>query len=205
MWFEDCRNWEYKGHPQINSVADECALILDELKAAPAVHLSLLDDTRPAHLRVFSKVVPVACPYFAGNYRGLVLGCLANYTVRVGHHLGEPPNSVHTKMTEMHSDIAVAIVTTDAASTNPRHQFLAKVVELCAATLERFLTIHPYANGNGHMARLLVWVMLMRYGFPPVRWTLDERPPGYEDLIQQYRDGNHKPLKVFIYKAIIGA
>jgi len=209
MWVENCLNWEYKGHPKVSKVAAECEAILIELAQSPHLHYSSLGDTHSAHKRIFSSVAPVACPYLAGNYRGLVLGCLAGYSVKVGPHYGEPPNSVHTKMDDFHRELNVALGAADAVAAkvsnkDEKLRLLTHVVNLCATTLERFLTIHPYANGNGHIARLLVWILLLRYKFPPVSWTLDQSPPGYGDLIQQYRAGDQKPLKVFIYKSIIG-
>ncbi|QKO22612.1 Fic family protein [Rhodoferax sp. BAB1] len=202
--------WEYKGHPQFNSVVDECAAILDELKKDSQSHQGALSDTRPTHSRMFTKVTPAACQYLAGNYRGSHHPCLTTYRVQVGPHIGTAPIQVDAFMQAFHVDLAGALQKLDTAAADAKKpgekaKVLQKIVAVCAATLERFLTIHPYANGNGHTARLLIWILLVRYGRIPVRWTLEKSPPGYGDLIQKYRCGDTKPLMVFILSAIIGA
>ena len=77
---------------------------------------------------------------------------------------------------------------------------LIRCVQLLAAAFVYFLEIHPYANGNGHMGRLILIAGLRRQGLFIVGWPLHPRPadPPYSDAIKQYRSGNRAPLERFI-------
>jgi fido (protein-threonine AMPylation protein) len=74
---------------------------------------------------------------------------------------------------------------------------LARFVQVLCDLLNQFLLIHPFANGNGHVARLLVWVLATRHGFPPTTWPLDGRPP-YAAALMSYRDGDRRPLMALL-------
>jgi len=74
-------------------------------------------------------------------------------------------------------------------------------VTVCCRALEHFLRIHPYANGNGHAARFLVWAILWRYGYWTRRWPLDGSPP-YHALLSRYRDGDVEPLEKFLLACV---
>jgi len=63
-----------------------------------------------------------------------------------------------------------------------------------------FLTVHPYANGNGHSARLCLISILFRYGILLRGWHVDPRPadPPYSDMIKDYRDGNQTQFEEYV-------
>jgi Fic family protein len=69
-----------------------------------------------------------------------------------------------------------------------------------------FVTIHPYANGNGHAARLVVWALLLRYGFQPTGWPVDPRPIPADQYYLAYesfaREGKISLLASQILQAI---
>ncbi|UCE80678.1 MAG: Fic family protein [Methanobacteriota archaeon] len=55
-------------------------------------------------------------------------------------------------------------------------------VELAAGVHLRFVTIHPFADGNGRMSRLLMNFVLHRYGFPLLNITYEGRRGYYNAL-----------------------
>ena len=65
----------------------------------------------------------------------------------------------------------------------------------------RFVEIHPFADGNGRVARLLTNLFLMKYGYPPIVLKKGERKKYYSYLAKADR-GNLGPLANFIGKAV---
>lgn len=160
----------------------------------------------------FVDLTPPYCPYFAGQYRGDNFRCLEFYSVGlVGNgadpRVGYAPWTVDPFMSKMHADLAAAIREIDAhisSTDNPvdEETLIFWLVSLAASVLEIFLRIHPFANGNGHMGRALVWVLFARYGIFPLSWPLDMRPP-YDTALSEYRDGNRDPLLALIYQGVM--
>jgi fido (protein-threonine AMPylation protein) len=68
---------------------------------------------------------------------------------------------------------------------------LATLAEIVAKFFERLLLVHPYANGNGHAARILVIALFGRFGYWLKRWSIHPRPLGasYLDSLRAYRRG----------------
>ncbi|WP_342620821.1 Fic family protein [Rhodoferax sp. GW822-FHT02A01] len=208
MQHEDCNNWDYSKHPDIQTVVDSCTEILKELSADPLQHQPGLLDTRYLHRRMFFRTAPQACPCVAGNYRGSDFDCLRSYMVYFGTNFGTPPTSVSILMEDFHNELSVAVQQLDAiveksSLSKSKAGDLVKVVSVAAAMITRFFTIHPYANGNGHIGRLMVWILLARFNRTPVSWKLHKSPPGYGDLLNLYRAGQKKPLERFILQSVI--
>ena len=55
-------------------------------------------------------------------------------------------------------------------------------VELAAGVHLRFVTVHPFADGNGRMSRLLMNFVLNRHGFPPLNIPYEGRRSYYNAL-----------------------
>jgi Fic family protein len=66
-----------------------------------------------------------------------------------------------------------------AASTTPETAFTAH---------RRLVEIHPFNDGNGRTARLLMNLVLLRGGYPPVAVRLQDRP-AYIDALQHAQTG----------------
>ena len=69
-----------------------------------------------------------------------------------------------------------------------------------------FLTIHPYVNGNGHIARSMMWAVMGRYGFWPERCPIEPRTqdPAYIQTIRAYRTGHPEQLEDYLLNCILG-
>jgi Fic family protein len=66
----------------------------------------------------------------------------------------------------------------------------------------RFLAIHPFDDGNGRLARILMNLILMRHGFPPVVIKLAEREP-YVAALRQADGGESSTLVSFIAQNLL--
>lgn len=167
-----CVAWEYSeipGAPEI--VAKRCTDILLALRNGEFCHETLSRDTRPIHERMFRGCTPVGIPYYAGHYRGEPYPCLQVYNVMVRSdpRVGVPHDRVAHDMSNfadnnLRSGFAAAIVSFADARLSEA-QKLHFVVRFACKALEEFLRIHPYANGNGHMGRMIVWLILAAFGY----------------------------------------
>jgi hypothetical protein len=206
----DCpQNWEYTQHPRAAEVGVRCQAILVRLGRDEIDVTRGARDTHPFHAEMFNGLTPDRCPYFAGSYRGEGGRCLRHYAVRVpaDHRVGTAPSAVQREMANFTAQILNRGMKEVQASFDQPDGKLSSadklnnlVVYICRVLVE-FFRIHPYANGNGHIGRLIVWFLLVKYGYWPKRWPLDQRPP-YGQLIYRYRDGDHAPLHAFILSAI---
>ena len=72
-------------------------------------------------------------------------------------------------------------------------------IELAAIAHYKFVYIHPFIDGNGRTGRLLMNLILMKSGFPPVIIKKSERFVYYSHL-NQANSGDVRPLIRFIAK-----
>lgn len=66
-------------------------------------------------------------------------------------------------------------------------------VELAAIAHYKFVYIHPFIDGNGRTARLIMNWILMQAGFPPVIIKVEERLDYYETL-KMANEGDLRPF-----------
>jgi Fic family protein len=107
-------------------------------------------------------------------------------------------------MVELHAELIAtldALISSKSTSKWSEAEYLNLISKAVAMLMVLFLEIHPYANGNGHISRFLVWFSLIKLGRPPKRWSLHTRPP-YDTEIRLYREGFPEDLEIFILKAI---
>ncbi len=209
-----CPAWEYQtipGHADV--LRTQTAAVLSSLRRGTLDGKASARDTRNIHLALFSALVPVGFYYYAGHYRGEAYRCLQPYEVSVPSdpRVGYPPTEVALAMADLASLVEDGFAALDLAAQTPNAQvsdadkLLYAVVFTCRAFVD-LLTIHPYANGNGHAARFCVWAILGQYGYWPRRWPVEPRPPDppYSEVIKRYRDGDREPLETFVLKCIVG-
>jgi len=76
---------------------------------------------------------------------------------------------------------------------------------LASVVHNQFENIHPFADGNGRVGRLLLNNILLKNGLPPVNIDLKNQRQYYETLQEYQRRGNLRPtinLLIKEYKAI---
>jgi Fic family protein len=74
-------------------------------------------------------------------------------------------------------------------------------VELAAMLHHKFVHIHPFFDGNGRTARLVMNVLLLQKGYPLVIIQKVDRKRYYR-VLQEADGENYKPLVEFISKAV---
>lgn len=203
--------WEYKTHQHVSALPIRCEAVLNDIELGRLDIDNGLKNTKPLHKRIFENLTPPAQPYLAGNLRGEKFKCLRYLVVRVeaDKRVGVAPDRVAAEMANFNSNLvseglkalAVAFAIPDV-QLSPAEK-LNYVVKFSCRLLVQFLRIHPYANGNGHIGRLIVWLILVKFGFWPIDWPLDAHPP-YDELLSRYRDGDEQPLEDFVHRAIDG-
>jgi len=160
---------------------------------------------------MFSGLTPSPCPYFAGHYRGERFRCLEFYEVKIhgDPRVGVPPQRVMPDMSNLADNIVrVGLSALNAGFSLPDSRLspeekLYYLVTFACRVLVEFLRVHPYANGNGHMGRWIVWLILAKFGYWPKKWPLDTSPP-YDQLIELHRDGDPLHLETYVLDCVAG-
>ncbi|MBX5279771.1 Fic family protein [Rhizobium sp. NLR10a] len=169
-------------------------------------------DSRLVHSFMFNGLTPEHFDYFAGHYRGEEFRCLVTYEVGVpgDRRVGHPAATVPMEMNAFSLSIGKVIEQLDYhygvpnAIFSPAHKLI-RAIELAAAVFVYFLEIHPYANGNGHMARWILMCLLSRHGiYLNASFDLHPRPaePRYSQAIVQYRNNNKAPLHILLMECL---
>lgn len=74
-------------------------------------------------------------------------------------------------------------------------------VVLAAQAHHKLVAIHPFIDGNGRTARLVMNLVLFRYGYPPTVLLQANRRQYYQVLMQA-DTGRSEPLANFVGKAV---
>ncbi|VDK76447.1 unnamed protein product [Onchocerca ochengi] len=132
-----------------------------------------LQDILDIHSRVLGFVDPDA----AGVFR--------KTQVFVGSFTPIPANLIPGEMEEMVKWL------------NDDDSMLLDPIERAAIAHYKLVSIHPFIDGNGRTARLLMNLILMQSGFPPVIIPVEDRSDYYDTLTAANR-GNLRPFIRFI-------
>lgn len=209
-----CPEFEYDNHPDRDRILPAaCIQLFSALRRSQIDTRASVIDSRPHHDQLFRDLTPPNYRHYAGHYRGEALPCLEHYAVGIqgDPRVGYQPVRVQGAMGQFAATLAAGIAALDVAYALPNAQLspeqkLTYIVIFAARVFEEFLRIHPYANGNGHMARFIVIALLGRFGYWMKQWPIDGRPPDppYSDLIPAYRDGDPEALEKFIFQCLLG-
>lgn len=111
------------------------------------------------------------------------------------------PNHVLTQTGELHhyaSPEETPMLMAELLAWYRREREQVHPVVLAAAFHYRFVIIHPFDDGNGRMARLLMNLLLMQAGYPPVIIPLSARNPYLLALEQADADNNLEPFVLLV-------
>ncbi len=73
--------------------------------------------------------------------------------------------------------------------------------ELAGVIHHRFLQIHPFADGNGRVAREILNFVLWKNGYPPIIIPVEERQD-YMESLEKADEGDIRPLLEFLFKQL---
>lgn len=118
----------------------------------------------------------------AGNYR--------KHNVRIVGARHIPPQSI--KIPEMMSEFI---------RWYQNNEYKLNISQMAAELHYRFVMIHPFIDGNGRVARLLMNLFLMKNGYPPAIILKVDRKRYYR-VLNQGNMGDLEPFNNFIGRAI---
>lgn len=132
-----------------------------------------IEDILDIHRRVMGFVDPLG----AGQFR--------RTQVFVGNHIPPPPTEMSTLMQEFVNWL------------NSEEALRLHPVRFAALAHYKLVYIHPFTDGNGRTSRLLMNLILMRAGFPPVIIRKQDRLSYYKYL-EMANEGDVRPFIRFI-------
>lgn len=170
------------------------AAVLDAVEAHAQHRERLtLDTLKSWHLRMMEGLQNKHhFPY--GRFRGET--GLEKVDVRIGHDFGVDAGLVNQAVKEFEATLLDHIDRLDLQwphDREPTDAMVSDLLDVCAMVHTEWIRIHPFPNGNGRTARLLVNYLCLRYlGFLLIR--LRPRPASpYADLAAAAMAGNWVP------------
>lgn len=108
---------------------------------------------------------------------------------RVADDVGLEPGAVPTAVEEMLGEVRSALDAPGSAR---------NALTIAAYAHAVLVDIHPFADGNGRTARLLMNYVLMRLGYPPCSVNAEDRLAYFGALDAFHDEGDLEPLKDFL-------
>jgi len=166
------------------------------LRAAEQRKVPTLEAARRWH-GLIMEGLNLPNPRFVGAFRGEA--GLENIQARVGASYGVAASKVAHELARFEAKLQALVDELDAlirVGQEADADQLAAIIDLCAWTHAEWVRIHPFANGNGRIARLWANSLAMRYGLPPFI-RLRPRPNiGYAKAGAKAMQGDWKPTAI---------
>jgi Fic family protein len=166
------------------------------LSAAEKREKPTLETARAWHT-VLMRGLHVPNPRAIGAFRGEP--GLENIQAKVGSNYGVNSVGVAAELRRFEAKLQELVAELDARAPFGREldaDHLAAIVDLCAWAHAVWVRIHPFANGNGRIARLWANYLAVRYGLPPFVRLRPRPNAGYEKAAAQAMQRNWKPTAI---------
>jgi fido (protein-threonine AMPylation protein) len=197
-------SWHEDDPRNLSLIQTNAAQLITELRAAAAERILLTsEEVCRWHARLYAGCkVPIAG--YVGHFRGdPAVKELINYEVGLGaplkdgnlekmgvwaRRVSEEMAAVLAGLNAVFADLDDQLPVGEPPSTADQ---ILQVISFAALAHGEFLRVHPFANGNGRIARLLVAFICLRYGVP---MFLHIKPrPESDDYLRASRDSMGRP------------
>lgn len=166
---------------EISNLKNAWALLLELLKNKPRIDVPLL-------LEMHKTLT--AGTYDARRWDiGERPGMFKVHDYRVAHDVGLPPNDVAQAVSELLAEVNDAI---QKPSTPQR------ALTIAAFAHARLVDIHPFADGNGRIARMLMNYLFMVLDAPPCSISAEDRMAYFGSLDAFHDEGDLRPFETFL-------
>lgn len=195
-WNDDPAGWERHIEGHLNRLGN-AVVAQAGLRAVPTIAMA-----QDWHRETY-RGVPLPVPCYAGEIRDTDAQFpeLIGYEVAVGTAMGAPSSEVPDALAAFEAGLQAIIARMDraiAVGDRPGTSAdLFAVLEVAAIAHGEWVRIHPFANGNGRIARLWANWVSVRYGLP-FFLTLKPRPANvlYASAAAASMRGDHRPMVV---------
>lgn len=195
-WNDDPAGWERHIEGHLNGLGN-AVVAQAGLRAVPTIAMA-----QDWHRETY-RGVPLPVPCYAGEIRDTDAQFpeLIGYEVAVGTAMGAPSSEVPDALAAFEAGLQAIIARMDraiAVGDRPGTSAdLFAVLEVAAIAHGEWVRIHPFANGNGRIARLWANWVSVRYGLP-FFLTLKPRPANvlYASAAAASMRGDHRPMVV---------
>lgn len=164
------------------------------------------DEVAKWHRQLLAGLSHVPHSCYPGGFRGSDHPWLRDYEVDIGAGLqGVPAREVAARLTRFFAEMERRIQELAGRIPPGRDKLRDEVVEivrLAASCHGEWLQIHPFANGNGRVARLLANYVLARFRLAPVIRLRPRPAPPYTDLATASIRGDLGPLVDWIMELL---
>jgi Fic family protein len=154
---------------------------------------------------LFMKNLMVPDARFIGAFRGE--SGLENLQIRVGAYYGVDAAEVAEELVQFETKLRALVKELDSmlpTGQEPNADQLAAVLDLCAWAHAEWVRIHPFANGNGRVARLWANCLAMRYGLPPFIRLRPRPKSGYAESGARAMQRDWKPTAA-VFRRLLDA